>query len=137
MNQNIFDSLANELNSHADLIIAAKRPDYTRENTDVLANFKETADFCGITPLQAWLVHFYKQFSAVARYVKTPTATPSESIDSRFADLRNYLQLGYALHKEEQARQAETHLELDGTEPHLSELEKAFIAARDAGIPVR
>jgi len=136
MTQTIFNTYINDLNSFADSIVAAKRPDYTRENTDVLSNFKETAAFCGITPLQAWLVHFYKQFSAVARFVKNPDATPSESLDSRFADMRNYLQLGYAILKEETARQASESLDRFGEDSNLSELEKAFLAARDANIPV-
>lgn len=100
MTQNIFDQHIEQLNDLADSIVSAKRPDYTRENPDILANFKETADFCGITPMQAWGVHFFKQFSAVMRMVKNPDGTPSESLDSRFADLRNYLQLGYAIYKE-------------------------------------
>ncbi len=100
MTQTEFDQRIQQLNDFADDIILVKRPDYTRDNTDVLSNFKEAADFCGITPMQVWGVHFFKQFSAVMRMVKNPDGTPSESLDSRFADLRNYLQLGYALHKE-------------------------------------
>jgi hypothetical protein len=95
-----FDKVAASLNDLADQIVVKKRPDYTQQDTDVLANFKRAAHDAGITPLQAWLVHFQKQYSAVARYVANPTCEPSESITSRFADLRNYLQLGFALYNE-------------------------------------
>lgn len=92
-----FDEIILNLNNRADAIVSAKRPDYTQESSDVLANFKEAALAAGISPLQVWLVHFHKQYSAVARYVKNPDCTPSEPLTDRFADLRNYLQLGYAL----------------------------------------
>lgn len=100
MTQQEFDKTIEQLNNLADGIVARKRPDYTRENTDVLANFKESASMAGITPLQAWMVHMHKQFSALSRYVKNPTCNPSEPITDRFADLRNYLQLGYAIYEE-------------------------------------
>lgn len=101
MTQPEFDALIASLNDHADSIVARKRPDYTRENVDVLANFKETAEMAGITPLQCWMVHFYKQFSAIARAVKNPESTPSEPLKDRFADMWNYLQLGWALLRED------------------------------------
>lgn len=92
-----FNKLVKQLEAVADGIVAAKRPDYTQESDDVLQNFKDAAALAGITPLQAWMVHFQKQFSAIARYVKNPACKPSETIESRFADLRNYLHLGYGL----------------------------------------
>ena len=95
-----YEHLAEELTRTAASIASAKRPDYTQESSDVLANFKDAARDAGIRPLQAWLVHFQKQYSAVARYVKNPQGSPSETILSRFADLRNYLELGYALYAE-------------------------------------
>lgn len=85
-------------------IAARKRPDYTQMSADVLANFKDAARDAGITPLQAWLVHFQKQYSAVARFIKTygkeGAPPPSESVLSRYADLYNYILLGYALYRE-------------------------------------
>lgn len=95
-----FNKVVNQLDETANQIVSVKRPDYTRESADVLQNFKDAAEQAGILPLQAWLIHFYKQYSAIARFIKNPQCTPSETIDSRFADLRNYLQLGYALYKE-------------------------------------
>lgn len=100
MNAEDFNKLVKQLEATADGIVAAKRPDYTQESQDVLQNFKDAAILAGITPLQAWMVHFQKQFSAIARYIKNPSCNPSESIESRFADMRNYLHLGYALVRE-------------------------------------
>jgi hypothetical protein len=100
MTQNTFEQHTINLDSLADSIVQAKRPEYTRDSPDVLSNFKETAAFCGITPMQVWGVHFFKHFSAIMRMVKNPTGIPSESLDSRFADLRNYVRLGYAVGKE-------------------------------------
>ena len=104
MTQTEFDSLVAYLNDHANRIVAAKRPDYTQESDDVLQNFKDAAAQAGITPLQVWLVHFHKQYSAVARFAKNPSCSPSEPIINRFADLRNYLQLGFALYTETQPK---------------------------------
>lgn len=101
MNIKLFEDTIQILNDHADKIVAKKRPDYTQESVDVLANFKNAAQEAGITPMQAWLVHFHKQYSAVARYVKHPNADVSEPMIDRFADLRNYLQLGFALMRDE------------------------------------
>jgi len=88
-----------------------KRPDYTQMSADVLANFKDAARDAGITPLQAWLVHFQKQYSAVARFIKTygkeGAPAPSESVLSRFADLYNYILLGYALYRESEHERME------------------------------
>lgn len=92
-----FDNVVKVMHERADTIVAKKRPDYTQESIDVLANFKDASRDVGITPLQAWLVHFQKQYSAVARYVKNTNADPSEPMIDRFADLRNYLDLGFAL----------------------------------------
>jgi hypothetical protein len=100
MNKETFNKVVNQLNELGDQIVGAKRPDYTRESDDVLQNFKESAREAGITPMQAWLVHFHKQYSAIARFVKNPECTPSEPIPQRFADLRNYLQLGYGIYRE-------------------------------------
>lgn len=100
MTQKEFDELVREMHLLADSIVNAKRPDYTQGNADVLHNFRQAAEGAGISPLQAWFVHFHKQFSAVAKAAKSPFTPRSEPIANRFADLRNYLDLGYALFAE-------------------------------------
>jgi hypothetical protein len=96
-----FETVVSEMHTLASDIASAKRPDYTQESSDVLQNFKDGAKDAGIRPMQDWMVHFQKQYSAICRMVKNPAGTPSEPIIARFADLRNYLDLGYALYVEE------------------------------------
>lgn len=95
MNQKDFDLKRQSLHSKAETIVERKRTAYTMQNDDVLHNFKTTAERCGITPLQAWAVHFEKQVSATMNYCKG--GDPGEPIEGRFCDLQNYLELGYAL----------------------------------------
>lgn len=119
MNASRFTSCCDFLNELADSIVAAKRPDYTQLSSDILANFKRSAEEAGITPRQAWLVHFHKQYSAVAKNVKSPSTPTSEGIHLRFSDLRNYLYLGFALWvEEEEARTGEPFI-LGPCEPEV------------------
>lgn len=124
MNQTTYDTTCQELLDAARKIVEAKRPEYTQDNADVLHNFKQSGEAAGITPLQAWVVHMEKQYSAVCRAVKNPAATPSEGIQSRFCDLINYLQLGYALFVEKEMATTKVvvepeqwHNTADGWEP--------------------
>tara|TARA_R110002020_G_scaffold396782_1_gene606918 strand:- start:199 stop:576 length:378 start_codon:yes stop_codon:yes gene_type:complete len=104
MNSKRFEEVSIELDSIAEEIASAKRPAYSQnEGADVVANFKRGAEGAGIRPLQAWLIHFEKQYSGIATYVRT--GAESEPIESRFADVMNYLYLGFALLKEEQDEQ--------------------------------
>ncbi len=98
-----FTALSAALRHLADSIAAAKRPAYTQGSADVLRNFKESASRVGITPLQAWGVHFEKHVSAVMSRVQSGEIPQGEPINQRFADLMNYLPLGLALIEEEAA----------------------------------
>lgn len=101
MNAETFDKVKRDLLILADSIATAKRPGYTQANVDVLHNFKTTGARCGITPLQAWAVHFEKHCSAIMSFAKDPNIPQAENITGRFADAVNYLELGLALIKEE------------------------------------
>ena len=99
MNTEEFVKSCKELDSIASHIAEAKRPAYSQnEGTDITANFKRGAEAAGIEPLQAWLVHFEKQYSGIATYIRT--GQQSEPIESRFADVLNYLYLGFSLLKD-------------------------------------
>lgn len=117
MNQTTFNTIEKNLRDAANAIVLAKRPDYTQDRDDVLDNFRASAEEAGITMKQVWLVHFYKQYSAIARLVKNPTATPSESIESRFADLLNYTILGYAIFNDASVKTPNLHPETAPTTP--------------------
>lgn len=97
MNASDFTRIKVGLFSQASSIADAKRPAYTGGNEDVLHNFKETARRCGITPLQAWAVHYEKHASAIMSFCKNPSGLQAEPIAGRFADALNYLSLGLAL----------------------------------------
>lgn len=78
----------------------AKGPEYTR-GTDCLENFKRVGGALGVSPLVAWALFANKHFDAILSYVRTGKVH-SEPIQGRFADLRNYLDLGLALVKEQE-----------------------------------
>ncbi len=80
MTQTEFDKLVKQLNDYSFDIMVSKRPEYTNEDTDVLANFKSTAE-----RLETYA------------HLKNANLKKSEPIHSRFADVINYCYLGYAL----------------------------------------
>jgi hypothetical protein len=100
MTQEQFNEAFVTLYNHALSIREAKQPEYTLENADILNNFKESAKRAGVTPLQVWSIFFDKQLSSIQAHIKNPDLKPAEPLDSRFADLYNYLLLGYCLFQE-------------------------------------
>ena len=89
------DKLQARLRAYEDRLLATKGQDYTRGNPDRLTNFIEDAQVLGISPEIAWAVHFRKQVAAVMTWAKTGRVE-SESLESRFVDIRNYCLLGLA-----------------------------------------
>lgn len=99
-NQTEYDEIVRELNEHRLKIIAAKRPEYTEGNPDVLYNFKVVAEEIGITPEQVWYVYFRKHVASISQYAKDPTKKTAEPIWERISDCINYLEILAALHAE-------------------------------------
>jgi len=96
MNTEEFLKSCKELDTIAAHIRAAKAPAYNQnDGTDMLASFKRSAEQTGVNPLQAWGIHLEKQVSGIMTYVRT--GAESEPIESRFADVLNYLYLGFSL----------------------------------------
>ena len=95
----------NELLNLAHEIEIAKRPSYTQDSDDVLANFKKAAELSGCTPMQVWGAYFYKHVAAILSYAKDPDIPQAEPLDSRFADAINYLKLGFHMMKQHQIEQ--------------------------------
>ncbi len=89
----------------ADEVSLNKRKEYTGNDQDVLKNFKRIATRLDITPLHVWSVYFNKHVDSVNTYIKDEGEV-SESMDSRFSDLLNYLFLGYALIKEKEEEES-------------------------------
>ena len=96
-----YKKIAKELLCSADKIATAKRPAYTVGSADVLKNFKSVAGRLGLAPLQVWGVYFLKHIDAITSLAKDPNIPQAEEIIGRFADAINYLQLGYALYRED------------------------------------
>ncbi len=100
MTQKEFIEAYDMLCEHAMDIREVKQPEYTLENTDVLNNFKQSAIRAGVDPMQVWSIFFDKQLSSIQAHIKNPNLVKAEPLDSRWADLYNYLLLGFALYKE-------------------------------------
>ena len=92
-----FNTLVNELDSHAIQTMNKKGPEYTTGHEDVLHNFKSTAKKLGVDPLVIWYAYFDKQVSSVAAHVSNHDLNKAEPMISRFGDIINYAKLGYAL----------------------------------------
>jgi hypothetical protein len=95
-----FEQVVSELEELANLEVGKKRKAYTQGSEDILANFKRVSERLGLTPLQVFGVYFNKHVDSLNTYIQSPKMRQGETIESRFADLLNYLRLGYALHIE-------------------------------------
>jgi hypothetical protein len=100
MTQEEFNQTITDLYLSASDIRSVKQPEYTLENVDVLNNFKQSAIRAGVSPMQVWSIFFDKQLSSIQAHIKNPDLVQAEPLDSRWADLYNYLLLGFALYKE-------------------------------------
>ena len=108
MNQKELDELMEKMIVEEKAIMNRKGPDYTDDNLDRLANFKETAKKYGMAPLQALGVHFEKHYSTFIKFSKGRELT-GEGIKSKISDMRNYLLLARALIEESKQEQSEDH----------------------------
>jgi hypothetical protein len=100
MTQEEFNYTIIGLFQDAEEIRLTKQPEYTLENVDVLNNFKQSAKRAGVSPMQVWSIFFDKQLTSIQSHIKNPNLVQAEPLDSRWADLYNYLLLGFALYKE-------------------------------------
>ena len=97
----------------ASSLMAAKGRDYRAGDPDLLANFKREAVRAGVTPLQVWLIYINKHHSAICSYVRSGGQNESEPIEGRFADMLNYLYLGWLLVKENEAQKVSSASEAE------------------------
>lgn len=81
----------------AKLIREAKGPEYTFHSTNRLRNFDDVAGAINATPEQVLFTYMYKHFSSIASYCGDPDRKMSEPIESRIADMINYLLLLYLM----------------------------------------
>ena len=107
MTQKEFKLLSKALDLIAKDTMKSKGPEYTQENKDILANFKNTADRLNTVPLKVWGAYFDKQISSIYAHLNNANLKKAETIESRFADIINYCHLGLALFKERESRTLE------------------------------
>jgi hypothetical protein len=100
MTKKEFEKLSKALDFMAKDTMKCKGPEYTQEDKDVLANFKNTAERLNTTELKVWGTFFDKQISSVYAHLNNANLKKAETIESRFADIINYCHLGLALFKE-------------------------------------
>ena len=96
MTQKEFNTLSKALDYMAKDVMKSKGPEYTQQDKDVLANFKNTAERLNTTPLKVWGAYFDKQLSSIFAHLNDANLMKAESIESRFADIINYCHLGLA-----------------------------------------
>ena len=107
MTQKEFKGLSKALGLMSKEIMKDKGPEYTQQDRDVLANFKNTAERLNTVPLKVWGAFFDKQISSVYAHLNNANLKKAETIESRFADIINYCHLGLALFKERNSRTLE------------------------------
>ena len=107
MTQKEFNGLSKALDFMSKEIMKTKGPEYTQQDRDILANFKNTADRLNTVPLKVWGAFFDKQISSVYAHLNNANLKKAETIESRFADIINYCHLGLALFKERESRTLE------------------------------
>jgi len=100
MTQKEFNKLSKALDYMSKDIMKSKGPEYTQQDKDVLANFKNTAERLNTSELKVWGAFFDKQISSVYAHLNDANLKKAETIESRFADIINYCHLGLALFKE-------------------------------------
>ena len=102
MTKQEFNKLSMSLEEMAKSVMKSKWQEYTQEDKDILANFKNTASRLNTTPLKVWGAYFDKQISSIYAHLNNANLKKAEAIESRFADIINYCHLGLALFKERQ-----------------------------------
>lgn len=70
-----------------------KGAEYTRGDSDVLANFKRHAQGIGLNPMQVWFIYLAKHIDAVASYCNTGRESSNEPIEGRVDDIEVYMML--------------------------------------------
>jgi hypothetical protein len=95
-----FWRLRGELDNLCVEILNSKGVDIARhkELGDRLGNFRRIALLLGVEPREVWVTYFLKHVDVLIRWATTG-GVESEPLEGRFADARNYIDLGYAIWK--------------------------------------
>jgi hypothetical protein len=106
MDKQSFENLYNMFEGAERSLLITKRSEYAAD-TDVLVNFKTTANQLGITPEEVCLVFMMKHIQAIAKAAMRPGTRlgwggtgATEGFSQRVSDARNYLILLSAIIEE-------------------------------------
>lgn len=131
-----FNQLSDQLDAESTRMMDTKGKEYANKHTDRLQNFKETADRCGVTPLQACMVLVVKHQMALEGFIRNQRTFSDESVRSRVVDLITYYKLFLALVLERDESPNNWYtvgaahnemglaLDIDGVSKHTTEDEK-------------
>ena len=108
MNQKELDELMEKMIVEEKAIMDRKGPDYTNDNLDRMANFKEIAEEYGVSPLLVLGIYLSKHLSSIRKYCTGKKLT-GEGIRSKIADSRNYLVFLRGFVEEIEQEQSEDH----------------------------
>lgn len=116
-----FKTVRGRLNVLCETILNVKGDAYARDAQlaaeDRLGNFKRTAELVGVDPLQVAGIFLMKHIDSLLTWV-TETSDPQvffipeaggESVEGRFADARNYVDLLFALAVEQARKTLNDH----------------------------
>jgi hypothetical protein len=71
--------------------LTKKNADYADASTDALSNFKESAVFAGVTPVQSCMVLIGTKLSRLRNLMLNDKKPRNEAIEDTILDMRNYL----------------------------------------------
>lgn len=97
MNRQHFNTLLDDFEKKEQSLLGYKRSEYASEDGDVLVNFKENAEFLGMTPEEVCFTYLMKHIQAIRNGVYNPDKRlgwnegDREGFSQRIADARNYL----------------------------------------------
>lgn len=97
MNREEFNKQRDSLLEEAFQISKNKGKDYSRDNEDVLYNFKSVGERLGMNPLDVLMIYMLKHQDAIETFVRSKGQSESEPIRQRIIDNINYLTLLYGL----------------------------------------
>lgn len=93
-----FMEIRESLNTQCEALMVAKGREYAQSDIEDnrLNNFSRIAERLNSTPYKVLLTYLMKHMDALEKWVRTG-AEGSEPIDTRVADLRNYVDLFYGM----------------------------------------
>ena len=99
-----FYELVEELHHDEMALMRAKGDEYTQRSGDKFRNFKERAEWLGLSPFSVCLCDLSKHIGSLQSMAKGIELSSGESLRSRVIDLRNYLALLLGIAEEEKPK---------------------------------